>query len=330
MMPTFSPIIPARGVVVPATGVDNARLLPRVLGGREHRLMSISEQEGVLEAVNGRRIGWMTRGVPDGRIVGWLHGQPGSRRDTRVFPDDLLERHGLRFLSIDRAGYGDTAPVGLDRRDVARDLFTVADDLGVRELPVVAVSMGGIYALTAAALSPDRVSRVVLVSAHVLPYDDPAVVTDLSAAEQRDLALLRAGRTPEVESEYAAAGAEVLADPPAALRGLAETMSARERVLAASVWGAVIGASLAHGLSAGHAGYLEDGLRTLRPLEVELADVRCPVRAVHGEVDDLEPYANLRRLAPRLPDCQVLALPGLGHFGPFLWPDVVLGMLRGE
>lgn len=47
-------------------------------------------------------------------------------------------------------------------------------------------------------------------------------------------------------------------------------------------------------------------------------------------MDDLEPYANLRRLAPLLADFQVVALPGLGHFGPWLWPDVMLGLLSGQ
>lgn len=291
--------------------------------------MGVSEEEGVLEVADGRQVGWMTRGVPDGQTVGWLHGQPGSRRDTRALSGEVLERHGLRLLSIDRAGYGETTPVGLDRRDVARDLFAVADHLGVHELPVVAVSMGGIYALTAAAMEPDRIPRVVMVSGHVLPYDDPDVVARLSAEERADLDLLRGGRSPEAEAEYAAAAAAAREDAVAGVRHLAETMSPREQQLAAGEWGAVIAGSAAFGLRS-HEGFLEDGLRTLRPLEVDLAAVRCPVRAVHGEVDDLEPYANLRRLAPLLADFQVVALPGLGHFGPWLWPDVMLGLLSGQ
>ncbi len=73
------------------------------------------------------------------------------------------------MLAIDRAGYGDTSPAGMDRRDVAGDLLTVADRLGVREFPVMAVSMGGIYALALAASAPERISKIVLASGHVLP-----------------------------------------------------------------------------------------------------------------------------------------------------------------
>jgi pimeloyl-ACP methyl ester carboxylesterase len=66
------------------------------------------------------------------------------------------------------------------------------------------------------------------------------------------------------------------------------------------------------------------------PLEFELSDVRCPVRAIHGTIDDLEPYANLERAAERLTDCAIVALPGRGHFGPFLWPDSIFGLLSGQ
>jgi hypothetical protein len=38
-----------------------------------------------------------------------------------------------------------------------------------------------------------------------------------------------------------------------------------------------------------------DGLRTGSPLEFKLSDVRCPVRAIHGTIDNIEPYANGRR-----------------------------------
>jgi pimeloyl-ACP methyl ester carboxylesterase len=93
---------------------------------------------------------------------------------------------------------------------------------------------------------------------------------------------------------------------------------------------AAVAESLSFGLAAGHAGLLEDGLRTVSPLEFELPDVRCPVRATHGTIDDLEPCANLERAAARLTDCVVVALPGMGHFGPWRWPDSLFGLVTGH
>lgn len=294
--------------------------------------MAFIEREGVLTTSAGRRIGWLERGVEDGRPVGYLHGQPGSRRDVRLFDEERLMRHGVRLMGIDRAGYGESDPAGLDRRDVAADLLAVADHLGVADFEVMAASMGAIYALAAAAMAPERITRVVLISGHVLPYDDAEVEAALSEAEQADLALLREGPLERTEAEYAAAAAAA-ADVEGSMRllqELAATMSGPERtVVGDPAWGRIVVESFAFGLGAGHRGYLDDGLRTIRPLEFEMADVRCPVRAVHGTIDDLEPYANLLRLQPMLSDFAHLAIPGMGHFGPWVWPDLPFAVLDG-
>lgn len=290
----------------------------------------VDEREGVLVDAGGRRVGWMTRGVEGGRPVGYLHGQPGSRRDVRVFSDAELEQHGLLLFSVDRAGYGDTDAVGLDRRQVSRDLLTVADHLGIGTMSLLAVSMGGIYAVTAAALAPDRVTRIVLVSAHAMPYDDDDVLETLSDAERADLDLLR-GPSDALEAAYAeaAAGASTTDGALALLGRLAASMSPLERTLADGPFARAVAASVAFGLAPGHRGLLDDGLRTLRAFEIDLADVRCPVRALHGTDDDLEPYPNLQRLLRRLEDTSVITFPGMGHFAPWVWPGLVLDVVAG-
>lgn len=292
--------------------------------------VNLVEEEGVLATADGRSVGWMLRGPADGRVVGWFHGQPGSRREQRAFTEETLSRHGVRLLSIDRAGYGETSAAGLDRRDVARDLLTVGDHLGVEDFPVMAVSMGGVYALALAAIAPERITKVVLVSSHVMPYDDPEIVAGLSEAEQADVHALLGGRTPELETQYAAAAASVASAPMDLLSELAESWGPREQSLMQTPWAAAVATSVTFGLARGHRGMLDDGIRTVRPLEFDLSEVRCPVRAIHGTIDDLEPYANLQRAASQLPDCVVVALPGMGHFGPWLWPDAIFGLLTGH
>jgi pimeloyl-ACP methyl ester carboxylesterase len=293
-------------------------------------MVNLISEEGVLPTADGRSIGWMLRGAAGGRVVGWFHGQPGSRRDQRAFTDETLARHEVRLLSIDRAGYGETSAGGLDRREVARDLLTVAEHLGVGQFPVMAVSMGGVYALALAAIAPERISKVVLVSCHVMPYDDPRIVAGLSAAEQADVNLLLGGRTPQLEAEYAAMAESMARNPMGLLSGLAEGWGPREQSLMQTPWATAVAASVAFGLAPGHRGMLDDGIRTVRPLEFELSEVRCPVRAIHGTIDDLEPYANLERAASQLADCVVVALPQMGHFGPWLWPDTIFGLLAGH
>ena len=92
--------------------------------------MVIVTHEGVLEH-EGRRIGWMLHGPEDGRVVGWFHGQPGSRRDVRAFADEHLDRHGVRLGR--GGGYYDRS-LPLCRPDT-RLVAVVRDAEVVDELP---------------------------------------------------------------------------------------------------------------------------------------------------------------------------------------------------
>lgn len=289
--------------------------------------MTIAEDGGVERLEDGRSVGWCVRGPASGVVVGYLHGQPGSRMEVRAF-DEQLTRWGIRLLAIDRAGYGETSPAGPDRREVAGDLMAIADHLGLESLPVIGVSMGGVYALTLAAMASDRIERVVLVSGNVLPYDDDAIEAQLSPSEREDLRLLRSGDDAAIEAAYRREVRAMADDRQALFEAITASLRPRERRLATSDMLAMAVDAVAFGLAGGHQGYLDDGRRTLQPLEVDLADVRCPVRAIHGVADDLEPYANLERLTEVVDDIAVLALPGLGHLGPWLWPDLPFVMLN--
>lgn len=102
-----------------------------------------------------------------------------------------------------------------------------------------------------------------------------------------------------------------------------------EQRLVATAWGERVGASPEFGLSRGHRGYYEDSLRTVRPLEVDLADVRGPVRIIAGSKDGWEPIGNAHRLAARLDDVTLMELHGMGHFGAWVRPELVLALVVG-
>jgi len=89
----------------------------------------------------------------------YLHGQPGSRREQLLIPAEVLERFGVRLISVDRPGYGNTDPLPGDRLARSSDVLTVCDALQIDSFPLVAVSAGGSYALALAGSAPDRVER---------------------------------------------------------------------------------------------------------------------------------------------------------------------------
>ena len=147
-----------------------------------------------------------------------------------MLSDRVLSGHGMRMVSIDRAGWGDTDP-GLERATTISDAFAVLDHLGLERVVVLGASMGGTFALASAAFEPARVSRVVLVSANVLPYDEDGIVGDLSEAEQADVALLRSGDIAAINAGYAASRDALTADVVGAFDGFVRAQfSAREQL----------------------------------------------------------------------------------------------------
>jgi Bacterial protein of unknown function (DUF924) len=65
-----------------------------------------------LELDEGRTVGYAIWGDPEGTPVFFTHGTPGSRRDRYLSLDDpgWLRRRRLRFIGVDRPGYGYSDP----------------------------------------------------------------------------------------------------------------------------------------------------------------------------------------------------------------------------
>jgi pimeloyl-ACP methyl ester carboxylesterase len=282
--------------------------------------------EDVVRSTSGRQVGYMLRGPVHGRVVVYLHGMPSWRREQLVFPDSVVERLALRLLSVDRPGWGNTDPLAGDRAARVADVISVCDALGVATFPILAVSAGGSYALTLAAVELDRVERVVLAAA-AMPYDDEGAIQGLRPDRLALLPILRNGRTPELIEGVEAWRQSVLAEPSALFESALQSLSDRERVLFTTLWfrDALFDA-MREGLRVRVDGALDDLLTWPTPFEVDLSAIRCPVVAFHGTHDDWAPLPNLRRILDRLSNAQLIAAEGLNHFAPSLYPELVLAL----
>ncbi|WP_246469398.1 alpha/beta fold hydrolase [Cohnella nanjingensis] len=92
----------------------------------------------------------------------FLHGLGGSLKQTA----ELLPRSsGIRFLSIDFRGHGDT-PLGVKRkirfRVFARDVIALMDHLNIGKAVIGGISMGSAVALNIARRFPERVSGLII------------------------------------------------------------------------------------------------------------------------------------------------------------------------
>jgi pimeloyl-ACP methyl ester carboxylesterase len=91
-------------------------------------------------------------GDPDGAVVIYFHGTPGSRLDLS-FGEQAAAGQGVRLVTFDRPGYGGSTAARFGLASIAADAHAVADGLGVARLATLGTSGGGPGALAAATVT---------------------------------------------------------------------------------------------------------------------------------------------------------------------------------
>lgn len=128
------------------------------------------------------------------------HGTPGNRWHL-VFDEDEALRRSLRFVSVDRPGYGQST-FHPDRtlRSWALDVGELADALALERFAVFGHSGGGPNALSCAAELGDRVTMVVLVASVAPPAqaDPPGMVRRLVERVRDEGKVVLARSAPDV------------------------------------------------------------------------------------------------------------------------------------
>ena len=121
---------------------------------------------------DGRQLGFVEHGDPDGTPVFFCHDLFGSR-SLRHPDDSILKRLGIRLIGIDRPGYGLSArKAGRNILDGAADIDALCRAMELERCAVLGYSAGAPYALAFAHRYPGRVSRCAVVAS--LPPLDQA------------------------------------------------------------------------------------------------------------------------------------------------------------
>ena len=120
---------------------------------------------GKYASVNGIDLYYETHG--SGRPLVLLHGGLGSGEMFGPVLPTLAEHH--QVVAVDLQGHGRTADIDrlLDLRLMADDTAALIDHLGLEGADVVGYSLGGGVAWQTAIRHPEKVRRLVAVSAHV-------------------------------------------------------------------------------------------------------------------------------------------------------------------
>jgi 3-oxoadipate enol-lactonase len=200
----------------------------------------------------------------------------------------------FRCLALDYRDVGDsdasTGPYAI--RDLAADVFALADELGVERAALVGISMGGFIALEMALARPAFVDRLVLV---VTSAGGP---THVSTSPRIMQALMPGDETLE-SGEGARRVCSLVAGPgfaerhPEAIEEFVEI--ARHRPMHVDAYLRQLEACRAHDVAA------------------RLGEIDVPTLVLHGDADPLVPVANGRFLAEHIAGARLIVYEGVGH-----------------
>jgi len=235
-----------------------------------------------------------------GRWQNWLENIPHFARTHRV-------------VAVDLPGFG-ASPMPREPISIpgyARFLERLCDALSIDAAAVVGNSMGGHIAAELAIASPQRVERLMLVSA-----------AGISAEQVQRDAVMTGGRVLAAMMTRTAARNSWLAQRPGTRRAaLAFVVRHADR----------LSAPLAHELmqGAGKPGFLPalEAVLTHRISE-RLPQIACPTFVVWGADDHVIPVRDASRFARLIPDVRVEILPDTGHVAMLERPEQFNALLE--
>jgi pimeloyl-ACP methyl ester carboxylesterase len=266
---------------------------------------------------DGRTFAVAEWGDPAGIPVFMVHGTPGGRISWWKDPT-IYARFGIRRLTIDRPGYGESTRLqGRNAAAIVPDIVEVADALGIDRFVVTGGSGGGPHALALAALLPDRVIRC-MASVSVAPYDAEGLdwLDGMVEGNVQEFAAALAGEsaTRRLLTGLREETIQRLSDGRTDWMGDNYELSEADNAMMAEHFDRVR-AQMLYCLAPGVDGWVDDDLLFARPWGFDVADLSVPVVLTYGRTDHLVPPAHGDWLAAHVPGAEAWVDEESGHMG---------------
>lgn len=264
----------------------------------------------------GRLLGYAEYGNPSGAPIFGFHGTPGSRLMFRLAHPVAFEL-GIRLIAPERPGFGiSTYQPGRTLAGYALDIADFAGALGIGRFAVAGISGGGPYAAACAALLPDRVSALGLVS----PVGPMAGAEKPPSIGKGHYFAFRV--TPRVPPLLAAAfgfGRYAFLYAPNVIYGfiLGRASPSDWKILSRGEVRRNLLQGVAEGCRPGiGAGMQEMGIFS-RPWNVPFQAIKAPAFLWQGMADRNVSVAASLRLADLVPNCRTRRIENAGHYWIF-------------
>jgi pimeloyl-ACP methyl ester carboxylesterase len=229
---------------------------------------------------------WVDAVAADGFPLLVHAGSPASRRLFAPAAEEALTEYGLRLISYDRPGLGDSPP-SPDRpvSDGIDQTHVIAEAFGIEKLAVYGFSGGGPYAMACAAELPDLVAAACIFASPspVLRMGPDYERADFTAETEEMLA-----RLGNADGWLAHWGAAAETDP-SLNREVAEYLALVTQ----------------DGVGHGDQGWWDDYNAVNKPWGIDVADIACPIQLWYGGKDRNVPRAHGDWLARHIPAVEV-------------------------
>ncbi|MEM8535776.1 MAG: alpha/beta hydrolase, partial [Chloroflexota bacterium] len=138
-----------------------------------------------------RKLAYAEFGAANGVPVVYCHEAGSSRLEPLLIGDDIFKHYGLRVIAPDRPGMGQSDfQRGRTLSDYPHDIRCLADSLGLEQFAIMGVSGGGPHAAVCAAIIPERLNAVAIVSG-AWPMDWPEATKHLALANRLNWAVAK-------------------------------------------------------------------------------------------------------------------------------------------
>jgi pimeloyl-ACP methyl ester carboxylesterase len=256
--------------------------------------------------IDGRRVNVIELG--SGPLVVFIHGLSGSWQNWLEQLPVFAREH--RVIAFDLPGFG-ASEMPREKITISgygRFVDALLDELGVSSAAVVGNSMGGFIGIELAIRFPERVERLVLVSAAGLSIEylrNERALAVLTAAENRLAAY----------TGWVASRSETLARRPGARRMIFGIVAHRPDLLPGPLVAEQVRGS-------GKPGFVPalDAL-TDYPIRDRLGEIACPTLIVWGSEDKLVPARDADEFARLIPNSRKVVWQKTGHVAMLERPD---------